>query len=170
MNRRFERHRKPQVGGLLPNSMLIAVLAAVALYLGLFIIKYLPILGFAITASSLTTLFFSIRKLKIGSHRSGIDGILEDIHLFFYENNLIVQDSHDINYYRSPAVHFSNNSLYIAGLPSLKTALLSEDMLDALQAYLDSFDFKKNVGSSYYENGWVIVELRDSLDNDRLEF
>ena len=168
-NKYTERHRKPIMGGIIRNRYLIGILACVVAYLSWFI-AHATILGVIPLFSSVMLAGYCFYPLfPRQGQESKIYRALDNIHVFFFNNNLIEQDERDLNFYNSPNAELVNNSIRVYCLPSKREELLSQKTLDSMQAYLDKYDANVLIKRSYYENKFVYYELANSLDDDRIE-
>lgn len=170
-NRQVERHRKPVMGLRLRHQF--AIFLVLALILALIIMPVALLLSLEMLIIIFPLLTVTIWEfLPFTQINRSIFSAVNRIHEFFYENNLTIDDTNNLNYYLSP------NSKYISErdvisvfcLSSKRDEMLSQKTIDALQAYLDTFKADKTVKRSYYDQGFIIFELGDDMENDRLDF
>lgn len=169
-NKKVERHRKP-VMGLQPKYM-YALISSVIMIFGLIIRHVLLIFGLVFIIGGLFGVWLTVGKdLIINKGRTPLDNAINNIHQFFYNQKLVVDDSSNLNYYNSPVTTVKRGlKLEVYCIPAKRDEMLSDQTLDALQAYIDSYNCGLSVKRSYYDHGFVIYELGHDIESDRLDF
>lgn len=166
-----ESHRRPIRMGLLSDRLLYGFLAFLVTCLSLIILPVLPKLGIILLFISSVVMFFAVYEyLPIRPKVLGIKLAIKNINRFWFSNNLIEDDMFDLDRYNSPqTVYYEKEKIIRAFcLPNKRKEMLSQETVDSLQAYLDSFNCDLVVETAIYADGFIFYHLKNSLEDDRL--
>lgn len=172
-NNGLERHRRPMAGGIISNRLLIGILAALALWLGSFIGQLLPPLGAIIMVMAIMVLTFTLypvieKKLK---PTTDINSALIDVHEYWYSQNIITDDTRDINYYYSPITKYCNGGIKAYCIPEKRRAMLDESTIQGLETYLNQHNVNVRILSAkYHSDGFIDYKLGKTIEEDRISF
>lgn len=160
-------------GGIISNRLLIGILAGIALWLGSFISRLLPVLGGLIMVIAISVLIITIypwAKKRL-QPATDINSALIDVHEFWYNQNIITNNTRDINYYYSPITKHYNGEIKAYCIPEKRRKMLDESTIQGLETYLNQHNVNVRVLSAkYHSDGFIHYSLGKSIEGDRIRF